>query len=239
MTRETRQQANQTEQTSHTNQQSASSPATGNVGPTTPAQTSGQGDRERSLQTGRESGRSAGTGVARRQGQSLARGDVSSPFALMQRMAQDMDRLFEQFGFGRTGLGSWLGSDLWNSPWSGSSALDQSDPGALWSPQVEMFQRGDKLVVRADLPGMRKDDVHLEVENDTLTISGERKAEHEENRGGFYRSERSYGQFFRAIPLPEGVSADQVEASFRDGVLEVTLPAPRQEERPAKRIPIR
>jgi len=113
--------------------------------------------------------------------------------------------------------------------------LDQS----AWVPQIEAFRRGDKLVVRADLPGLKKDDVKVEVDDGILAISGERSEEREENRDDFYRSERNYGQFYRAIPLPEGVTGDQCEATFKDGVLEVTLPAPKQPERKARQIPIR
>jgi HSP20 family protein len=116
-----------------------------------------------------------------------------------------------------------------------SSALER----AAWSPQIETFRRGDKLVVRADLPGLKKEDVNVEVDNGMLAISGERREQHEEDRDGFYRSERSYGQFYRALPIPEGVSDAQCEATFKDGVLEVTLPAPKEEQRTAKQIPIR
>ncbi len=197
-----------------------------------------QADRERPLQSGRDAGRD---GDRSRTALARHRGIAHSPFAVMQRMADDMDRLFEQFGFGRTGLGvaprlgslgSLLDDDLWSE--RGSQALN-----TVWTPQVEAFRRGDNLVIRADIPGVEKDDVHVEIENDMLTISGERKEEHEENRGGYYRSERSYGQFYRAIPLPEGVNAEKCDASFKDGVLEVTLPAPRTEERKTKRIQVK
>jgi HSP20 family protein len=157
----------------------------------------------------------------------------------MQRMSDDMDRLFEQFGFGRLGLGlgatvgSLLGSDLADR----SQRLDRGQ--AFWTPQVETTRRGDRFVVRADLPGIDKDDVHVEVDNDVLTISGERRSEQRDEREGFFRSERSYGSFYRAIPLPEGVSADQCEAKFSDGVLEISLPAPKQSERKTRKIPIR
>lgn len=183
--------------------------------PTTTATTPGV-DRERDISTGREmTTGTTGTAMARPFG-------GAQPFMLMQRMAEDMDRLFGQFGLGRTGF-------------TLSPALDQP----LWSPQVELFERGNDLVVRADLPGVKKEDLNIEVQDDVLMISGERQSEQEENRGGFYRSERSYGNFYRSIPLPHEVRADQVNASFRDGVLEVTLPAPKQEERKAKKIEIR
>lgn len=194
-------------------------------------------DRERSIQTDRESGRASSTGVSRGRGRGFERG--GSPVAVMRRMARDMDQLFEQFGFGPTGLGLTpaFGSILENDGW-GREGLATTGQ-ALWSPEIEMFRRGDDLVVRADVPGVNRDDIHVDIENDVLTISGERREQHEENRQGVYRSERSYGQFHRAIGLPEGVDADACEASFKDGVLEVTVPAPKHEEHKAKRVPVR
>ncbi|MFL5582026.1 MAG: Hsp20/alpha crystallin family protein [Gemmatimonadaceae bacterium] len=194
-----------------------------------------QGDRERSIEASREGHRGAGAGLARRgQFDPVFGGALGEPFALMRRMAEDMDRLFDQFGFGRTGLGAGLFRDI---PRAGSLLRD-AERGA-WTPQVEMFQRGDRLVVRADVPGMKKEDLQIDVEDGLLTLRGERRDEREENEEGLYRSERSYGQFFRAIPLPEGVDAEQCEAAYKDGVLEVTLPAPKQEARRARRIQIR
>jgi len=100
---------------------------------------------------------------------------------------------------------------------------------SVFSPPMEIFEREGHLVVRADLPGLTKDDVHVEVTDEALTIEGERRSEHEERQGGFFRSERRYGTFRRQIPLPEGVNADQVTASFKDGVLEVSMPAPQRQ----------
>jgi HSP20 family protein len=180
------------------------------------------------------------TSNATRRGMSAPiRGGATSPFDLMQRMSEDMDRLLEQFGFGRAGfgltpnVGSLVGSDLGGR----SSRFGGGD--SLWAPQVEVGQRGDRLVVRADLPGVNKDDVHVEVDDGVLTISGERRNEQQEERDGVFRSERSYGSFYRAIPLPEGLSADQCDAKFNDGVLEVSLPVPKQEERTSRRVQIR
>ncbi len=112
-------------------------------------------------------------------------------------------------------------------------------PRAAWSPQLETFRRGDQIVVRADLPGLKRQDVKVEVDNGMLTISGERCEEHDENRDDFYRSERRYGRFYRSLSLPEGVTGERCEATFKDGVLEVTLPAPKATARNAKRIPVR
>ncbi len=139
---------------------------------------------------------------------------------MMNRFAEEMERIFGDFGFGRNSLarqGSGLGK---------------------WSPQVEVHERDGQFIVRADLPGLGKDDVKVDVTDNTLTIRGDRKQEHEENREGFYRSERSYGSFFRAIPLPEGINAEEAKASFRDGVLEISMPSPQRKERLGRKIEI-
>jgi len=142
----------------------------------------------------------------------------NSPFSFMRRFSEEMDRLFEDFGFGSRGL----------MPSFGRGSM--SDFGAfgrgLWSPQIETFEREGQLVIRADLPGLSKDDVNVELNDDAITISGERHNENEEQREGYYRSERSYGSFYRQILLPQGVNADDAQASFRNGVLEITLKAP-------------
>jgi HSP20 family protein len=140
----------------------------------------------------------------------------ASPFAVMRRFAEEMDRLFDDF---RRGTGSLL--PRLALPGEGREAGE-----AGWLPPVEVTERGGQLVIRADLPGLGKDDVKVEVRDDAIAIQGERRQEKEEKRRGFYRSERSYGSFYREIPLPEGTAAEQAKASFRNGVLEVTMPAP-------------
>jgi HSP20 family protein len=142
-----------------------------------------------------------------------------SPFALMRRFMEDMEQQWGQLGTGRGGKGMTT---------TGSS---------FFSPPMEIFEREGHLVVRADLPGLTKDDVHVEVTDEALTIEGERRAEHEERQGGVYHSERRYGTFRRQLPLPEGVNAEQVTASFKDGVLEVAMPAPQRQAR-GRRIEI-
>jgi HSP20 family protein len=142
-----------------------------------------------------------------------------SPFALMRRFSEEMDQYFAQFGSGR-------------SESSGASA-----ERGLFSPAVEVCERDGQIVVCADLPGLTKDDVHVEVTDDALIITGERHSEHEEQQSGLFRSERRYGTFRRQIPLPEGVNADQATATFKDGVLQVTMPVPQRQER-SRRIEI-
>jgi HSP20 family protein len=103
-----------------------------------------------------------------------------------------------------------------------------------------MYERDGKLHVCADLPGLNKDDIEVNIENDAVTIRGERQSQHEDrdDQRGFYRSERSYGSFYRAIPLPEGVNAENAQASFRDGVLDITFDAPKQTGGGGRRLEI-
>jgi HSP20 family protein len=95
-----------------------------------------------------------------------------------------------------------------------------------WVPSMDLVETDEHFVLRADLPGLSQDDVAIELEDNVLTLSGERKAEHEEKKEGFYRLERSFGQFRRSLTLPEGVDADAIAATFDRGVLEVRIPKP-------------
>ena len=106
-----------------------------------------------------------------------------------------------------------------------------------WTPAMDLVEAEDHFLLRADLPGLREEDVNIEVRDNTLRISGERKAEHEQRERGWYRLERQFGKFSRALTLPEGINADAIEASFDHGVLEVTIPKP--EERKPRRIAIK
>jgi len=160
---------------------------------------------------------------------------LGNPFGMMRSMVEQMDRLFEDF----TGAGLGRGRSF-SMP---SAPLQATGGGygttSLWYPQIEVSERGNDLVVCADLPGLKKEDVHLEVHDDRLILQGERRNEQTQNEGGLYRSERSYGSFYRAIPLPDGVDPDQVRASFKDGVLEVTVPMPdRRQQAQGRKIEI-
>jgi HSP20 family protein len=164
------------------------------------------------------------TALQRRNVEEVANRLAATPFTFMRRFSEEMDHLFEDFG-GR----GWL-----------TPMLDKAQlPQGPWSPQVEIFERDNQLVLRADLPGLTKDDVNVEIANDGITIEGERKNEHEEKREGYYRSERSYGKFYRRIPMPEGVKAEDAKATFNHGVLEITIPATKREERKPRRLEIR
>lgn len=138
---------------------------------------------------------------------------LAHPLDMFRRLAEEMDHLVADF---RTSV---------------FPRVDFQKMEKAWAPPVEVSERGGQLVIRAELPGLTKKDVRVEVRDDALTIEGERRQEREEKRKGFYRSERSYGSFFRQIPLPEGTDAGSAKAAFKDGVLEVTMPAP---PKPAK-----
>jgi HSP20 family protein len=148
----------------------------------------------------------------------------TNPFAIMRRFTQDMERLFDDFG-GFTFPGF---SNREFFPF-GTEFKDFD-----WMPQIEVLQTNGDLMVKADLPGLTRDDVKVELTDDGLTISGERKEEKEEEREGFYRSERSYGRFYRQIPLPEGAKTDKANARFTNGVLEVKIPVAKMESQARK-----
>jgi HSP20 family protein len=158
----------------------------------------------------------------------IRRTPASSPFRALERFADEMESLFEDFGLGPAWRPRFADRVLAGAP--------RQDWG--FSPQVEIFHRNNELVVRADLPGLTKDDVKVDVAEDRITLSGERRQEHKEEHEGIYRSERSYGAFHRVIPLPPGTISDQAKATFRDGVLEVTMPAPPESARHGRRLEI-
>lgn len=149
----------------------------------------------------------------------FGRSRYASPFSFMRRFSEEMDRLFEDVGFG--------------SNWAGRPFTQRNEWSAFgWSPQIETFQKDNQYVLRADLPGLNKDDLKVSVDDNCLVIQGERKKEwssDQESAGG-YRSERSYGAFYRCVQLPHGVQSENVSASFRDGVLEIKMPAPEQKQ---------
>ncbi len=117
----------------------------------------------------------------------------------------------------------------------GSSA-GSADRARRWVPAMDLAETDEDLILRADLPGLTRDDVAIEVKDGTLTVSGERRAEHEDKAEGYYRVERAFGSFSRSVSLPRGVDPDAVTADFAEGVLEVRIPKP--EERKPHRVEI-
>ena len=157
----------------------------------------------------------------------MSRWDTGSygfgPFAWMRQMQDQLDRAF-------TGL--WGGT-------SGSEWMSDATFPSDWSPAIDVFQRGNDLVIRADVPGLSKDDVTVDIADDQLTIRGERRYDHEEERDGVFRSERSYGSFSRVVPLPQGAIADSAKATFNNGVLEIVVQAPSFDVRRGRRVEIK
>jgi len=141
---------------------------------------------------------------------------AASPFNLMRRFTEQMDRAF---------AGNWM--------------PDFASQGAgMWSPAIDVSERDGKLIVHADLPGLKKEDVKVETIDNSLVIQGERRQEHQEHDKGYRRSERSYGSFYRAIPLPDGAQTEQARAEFKDGVLEVSVPVPAAQQKRGREVPI-
>ena len=134
----------------------------------------------------------------------LQKREETNPFAFMRRITDELDRAFG------------LQPEVPEFP----ALLPR-----MWAPEIEVFERNERFVVRVDLPGLKKEDVKIAVTHDELTIEGERKLEKEEKEKGFYRTERTYGRFYRRIPLPEHVKAENTVAAFRNGVLEIEMPA--------------
>jgi HSP20 family protein len=140
-----------------------------------------------------------------------------SPFSLMRRFSEELDRFFANGPFG---------------DWPAAPALTEG-----WMPAIEVKQKNGTMMVKAELPGMKKEEIKVEASPGGLVIEGERKHEAEEKKEGYFRSERSYGKFYRSIPLPEGAQIDKAKAEYVNGVLEVSVPVPvAKEER--RKIPV-
>jgi HSP20 family protein len=162
-----------------------------------------------------------------RQNTRLARRDgfsFTSPFGLFQRLlSDDLADWFERFDD--------------RHQWIERRSMTTSDKLA-WAPQVDVTQRGDHVVIRADLPGIKPDDLVVEVNDDAITISGERRDEHVDENSSIYRVERTFGTYFRQIPLPSGARSDQATATFKNGVLEITVPAPADRASHGRRLDV-
>ena len=128
------------------------------------------------------------------------------PIRELDSLQGDMNRLFDRFfEGGRTANGS---------------------TARRWIPAMDLVETEDHLVLRGDLPGMTEDDVDIEIKDNVLTVSGERKSESEDKREGYHRVERSFGSFSRSLTLPQGIDPERVDAKFENGVLEVQIPKP-------------
>lgn len=140
------------------------------------------------------------------------------PFEEMGGMQDRINRLFEET-FGRYPVGK-------------RETLERT-----WAPVVDIYEEKDNIIVKAELPGIKKEEVSIEIKDNVLTLSGERKHEAEKKKENYHRIERFYGKFTRSFTLPESVQVDKVKANYKDGVLEITLP--KTEETKQKAIPIK
>jgi HSP20 family protein len=134
-------------------------------------------------------------------------------FPMLARLSREFDSMFGRFGLDRP--------------------MFESMP-SMWVPEMEMITKEHELLVKVDIPGMKKDDVTVEIADDHLVLRGERKHEKVEKKEGFFKTERTYGSFYRAVPLPEGVKAEGAKATMHDGVLEITMPMMKVEEKRRK-----
>jgi len=126
------------------------------------------------------------------------------PFRELRSMHDEMDRLF---------------ASLWPK-----ATVRDAGTGAVWAPAIDVYEEKDRYVVKAELPGVKREDVSLSLTDDVLTIKGERRYEKEEKQEGFLRVESAYGAFQRVLQLPQSVKAEAVAAEFKDGILKITLP---------------
>jgi HSP20 family protein len=136
---------------------------------------------------------------------------VPTPFNLARRFTEDLGRLFLALNQAEPG-----------TPFE--NAQRPIARGASWTPTVEVTSRGDDLVIQADLPGVKPEDVQVEIEGNNIIIRGESRYERENKQGDYFYSERSYGSFYRSIPLPTGVNTDNARAELKGAALEVVLP---------------
>lgn len=141
----------------------------------------------------------------------------ADPFSELENLQRQMNQLFD-FSLSR-------------SPWSDTTLL-----GGQWAPAIDVYDSKDNLLVKADLPGLTKDEIEVSIQDNNLVLKGEKKKDTEINEENYFKTERFYGSFFRTIPLPSSVDAGKVDAKYQDGVLTLTLP--KKEEAKPKQITI-
>lgn len=159
--------------------------------------------------------------------------DGFGAFPSMQRFAEEMDHLFEEFGmlWPRRRRPSLLSRMFGREP--------EGKAMAAWVPHVEMMEREGQFIVHADLPGLSKEDVKVEVTDEAVTIHGERKEEKKEEKKGYYYNECRYGSFYRSVPVPEGADPSKATAEFHNGMLEVVMPGPKHPEKKGRPLEIK
>jgi HSP20 family protein len=189
----------------------------------TQAQQPGGAERQQSLRTGgSETGQDRSRAMeSRRRSDPRRSATQYQPLNTMMRLSREMDQLFDSFFGNRLGASRLL--RRWPFEAGGESGNEMS---SLWTPSVDVRQRGDSILIHAELPGVPKEAVRIEATDEGIAISGERSESRDENdtERGYQLQERTYGSFYRNIPLPEGAQVEEAKATMREGVLEVTVP---------------
>lgn len=204
-------------------------------GPAAPPQTRDDETQSKQGVTGSpESGQTRSPSMSRRKTGEMSR-PSHNPWQTMTRLSREMDQLFDSFFGNRFGFPRLARSWPFESGGTGTGGDDLS---SLWSPNVDVRRRGDSVIIHAELAGISKDAVRIEATEQGIAISGERNETREEdaNERGYQLKERSYGSFYREIPLPEGAQVDQAKATMREGVLEITVPLKETQSRRQIRI---
>ncbi|GEM_PF-178554 len=148
-------------------------------------------------------------------------GFEQNPFASLWQISREIDRLMDAF----------FGGGLTSGSAGAAPGIEPRYGRSLWTPQIEVRQRDDAMVIHVDLPGVKQEDIQIEATEEGLAISGERSEQRDEGEQGYRHTERTYGSFYRLIPLPEGARTDNAKASMHNGVLEVTVPLERPQRR--------
>jgi HSP20 family protein len=134
-------------------------------------------------------------------------------FPLFHRLSREIDTMFDRFGMERPAF---------------------ARTASPWSPEMEVFAKDNEFAIKLDVPGLKKEDITVEVADDHLVLRGERKHEKEEKKEGYFKTERSYGAFYRSVPLPDGVKPEEAKATLSDGVLTIAMPIAKVVEKARK-----
>ncbi|MBW7973838.1 Hsp20/alpha crystallin family protein [Bradyrhizobium sp. BR 10289] len=153
---------------------------------------------------------------------------AGEPWRPFQALRNEIDQIFDDFGNG-----------FWNRPFRSLARLERDFPKSISAPAVDVAESDTAYDITAELPGFDEKNIDIKVTNGGLTIKGEKREETEEKKKDYYVSERRYGTFERSFTLPEGVNADKIEATFKNGVLKIVLPKTEEAQKPAKTINVK
>jgi len=157
-----------------------------------------------------------------RDGRSLRRWD---PFEMLEELQEELGRFWGEARPSATRPSLWT----WRRP---------AATATTWAPRMDVFEKNGNLIVKAEIPGMKPEDIEVTLDEGDMIIRGERKAESEVKEESYYRMERSYGSFYRRLPLPAGIKPEHISATYANGVLEITIPKPIEQKPEPKKISV-